>query len=198
MVVYHQIGLDLLQANAINYGLIPNELFSSESNVQEVEMHNGVYKISKLAFYNCRCLERISGATGVQVIDEGAFYRCRRLKDLEVGLKIPSVKIVDGYAFQFCVSMTDVEFGEGLEQMEEFAFLNCYSLRRVAMPLKMDLISDNIFKGCTSMANIELVGKTSSRWISPLRFMFRGATSQKDRNQNNAKAKSNGATLSRK
>jgi hypothetical protein len=211
MVVYHQMGLGLLQANAINgrdstisrpivylykggpvplhvthiridksIKVIPNELFS-ESNVQEVEMHNGVYKIGKLAFYNCRCLERISGATGVQVIDEGAFYRCRRLKDLEVGkklerigqgafsrcgslqgLKIPSVKIVDGYAFQFCVSMTDVEFGEGLEQMEEFAFLNCYSLRRVAMPLKMDLISDNIFKGCTSMANIELVGGVHS------------------------------------
>ena len=56
----------------------------------------------------------------------------------------------------------DVEFGEGLEQMEEFAFLNCYSLRRVAMPLKMDLISDNIFQGCTSMANIELVGEVHS------------------------------------
>ena len=39
----------------------------------------------------------------------------------------------------------DVEFGEGLEQMEEFAFLNCYSLRRVAMSWKNDLISDNIF-----------------------------------------------------
>eukprot|EP00985_Skeletonema_marinoi_P028498 scaffold25076_cov177-Skeletonema_marinoi.AAC.1 len=58
--------------------------------------------------------------------------------------------------------MTDVEFGEELEQMEEFAFLNCYSLRRVAMPLKMDLISDNIFQGCTSMANIELVGEVHS------------------------------------
>ncbi len=156
---------------------IPDEAFS-ESNVQEVEMHNGVYKIGGLAFYNCRCLERISGATGVRVVDEGAFFGCRRLKDVEFGkklerigqgafswckslrgLKIPSVKIVDRYAFQYCVNMTNVEFGEGLEQMGEFAFLCCYSLQRVAMPLKGDLISDdNVFNGCGNLANIELVG----------------------------------------
>eukprot|EP00984_Skeletonema_dohrnii_P013358 scaffold5517_cov77-Skeletonema_dohrnii-CCMP3373.AAC.4 len=142
-------------------------------------MHDGVYKIGKLAFYNCRCLQRISGATGVRLIDEGAFYRCRRLKDVEFGseklerigvgaftrcgslqgLKLPSVKIVDSHAFQFCINMTDVEFGEGLERMDESALLNCYSLRRVAMPLREDLISDNIFKGCTSMASVELVGE---------------------------------------
>jgi len=142
-------------------------------------MHNGVYKIGKLAFYNCHCLERISGATGVQVIDMGAFYRCRRLKYLEFGeeklericqgafsrcaslhgLKIPSVEIVGSHAFQYCVKMTDVEFGERLERMEGFTFLNCYSLRRVVVPLQKDLISYNIFKGCTHMANVDLVGE---------------------------------------
>ena len=161
---------------SINF--IPDELFS-ESCVQEVEMHNGVYKIGKLAFYNCHCLERISGATGVQVIDMGAFYRCRRLKYLEFGeeklericqgafsrcaslhgLKIPSVEIVGSHAFQYCVKMTDVEFGERLERMEGFTFLNCYSLRRVVVPLQKDLISYNIFKGCTHMANVDLVGE---------------------------------------
>mmetsp|Transcript_32850 Transcript_32850/g.48441 ORF Transcript_32850/g.48441 Transcript_32850/m.48441 type:complete len:343 (+) Transcript_32850:130-1158(+) len=205
----YRIGLNLLQANAINVSasthrppiiylykggpvpryvthirihksikVIPDELFSG-SNVQVVEMHDGVYKIGKLAFYNCPSLERISSATGVRLIDEGAFYRCRRLKDVEFGseklerigvgaftrcgslrgLKLPSVKIVDSHAFQFCINMTDVEFGEGLERMDESALLNCYSLRRVAMPLREDLISDNIFKGCTNMASVELVGE---------------------------------------
>jgi len=67
--------------------LIPSDIFS-ESDVQEVEMHNGVYKIAGLAFYNCRCLERISGATGVRVVDEGAFYGCKRLTDVEFGKKL--------------------------------------------------------------------------------------------------------------
>jgi len=157
--------------------LIPSDIFS-ESDVQEVEMHNGVYKIAGLAFYNCRCLERISGATGVRVVDEGAFYGCRRLTDVEFGkklerigqgaftrckslrgLKIPSVKIVDRNAFQYCINMTDVVFGKGLERMGELVFLNCYSLQRIAMPLKEDLISDdNVFKGCGNVANVELVG----------------------------------------
>ncbi len=217
MVLYDQISLNHLLANVIHDSgsinqpifylykggpvpfhvthiridksikFIPDEAFS-ESYVQEVEMHNEVYKIGKLAFYNCRWLKRISGATGVRVIDEGAFYRCRRLRDLEFGeklerigvgafsrcaslqgLKIPSVKIVGDCAFQYCVNMTDVEFGEGLERMEEFAFLNCYSLHRIAVPLKKDLISDNIFKGCTHMANVELVGEVH-RTISHFSF----------------------------
>ena len=63
---------------------IPDEVFSGR-DIQEVELHDGVSRIGKLAFYNCRCLERLSGATGVRLIDEGAFYRCRRLRDLEFG-----------------------------------------------------------------------------------------------------------------
>ena len=158
---------------------IPDEVFSGR-NVQEVELHDGVSRIGKLAFYNCRCLERLTGATGVRLIDEGAFYRCKRLRDLEfgnkklgrigvgafsrcaslLGLKIPSVTIVDGFAFQYCVNMTDIEFGEGLDQVKESAFLNCYSLRRVAMPLKAGLIRDNdVFQGCRNMAKVELVGE---------------------------------------
>ena len=158
---------------------IPDEVFSGK-NVQEVELHNGVYRIGKLAFYNCRCLERLSGATGVRLIDEGAFYRCKRLRDLEFSskklerigagafsrcasllvLKIPSVKIVDDFAFQYCVNMTDVDFGEELEQVKGSAFLNCYFLRRVAMPLKEDLIRDNdVFQGCRNMAHVDLVGE---------------------------------------
>ena len=162
---------------------LADEIFSESSNIREVEMHDRVYRIGKLAFYNCRCLERISGATGVRVIDEGAFYRCTRLNDLEFGskkleciglgafsrcpslrgLKIPSVRIVQGFAFQHCVNMTDLEFGEALERVEESAFLNCSSLRRLAMPLKRGIISnDTVFKGCRNMTNIELVGKVQN------------------------------------
>jgi hypothetical protein len=95
------------------------------------------------------------GSEKLERIGVGAFTRCGSLQ----GLKLPSVKIVDSHAFQFCINMTDVEFGEGLEQMGESALLNCYTLRRVAMPLKEDLISDNIFKGCTNMVSVELVGE---------------------------------------
>lgn len=116
----------------------------------------------------------------MRLIDEGAFYRCRRLRDLEfgseklerigmgafsrcaalLGLNVPSVRIVDGFAFQYCVNMTDVDFGEELDQVRESAFLNCYSLRRVGMPLKAGLIRDNdVFQGCRNMANVELVGE---------------------------------------
>ena len=44
---------------------IPDEVFSGR-DIQEVELHDGVSRIGKLSFYNCRCLERLSGATGVR------------------------------------------------------------------------------------------------------------------------------------
>ena len=164
---------------------IPDELFS-ESDVQEVELHGELFKIGKLAFYNCRCLERISRATGVRIIEEGAFYRCKRMSDIELGMKleriglsafarcssirglnIPSVKIVEGYAFQYCVNMTSANFGERLERLNEFTFLNCYALERIVVPLKGDLIGHDVFTGCTDLANVELVGRVH-RKISQL------------------------------
>jgi len=108
------------------------------------------------AFFGCRRLKDVEfGSKKLERIGQGAFSRCKSLQ----GLKIPSVKIVDRYAFQYCVNMTNVEFGKGLEQMGEFAFLCCYSLQRIAMPLKEDLIrDDNVFNGCGNLAHIELVG----------------------------------------
>ena len=58
----------------------------------------------------------------IDIIEEETFYCCRSLKG---SIKLLGVKIIEAAAFYDCQGLTDVEFGDKLETIEEFAFNGC-------------------------------------------------------------------------
>ncbi|KAK1737824.1 hypothetical protein QTG54_011596, partial [Skeletonema marinoi] len=57
-----------------------------------------------------------------------------------------------------CISLTDATFGSKLEIIEEGAFVNCYSLERITIPLKDGMLTaDDIFRGCDNLKHVDLV-----------------------------------------
>ena len=104
----------------------------------------------------------------LETIGTWAFDECEDLKYL----KIPSLLRIKFGAFFNCGTLTEAEFGEGLETIEEGAFGGCRSLSRIAIPLKDDLFTLNNyerydqfhfvscpwFDDCYKLATVELVG----------------------------------------
>ena len=73
-----------------------------------------------------------------------------------------SVRRVGRSAFQGCKALTDAVFGEDLRIMEGFAFFDCTALRRIAIPLKDDLIvegEDGAFNLCNNLSRVDIVGE---------------------------------------
>ncbi len=61
-------------------------------------------------------------------------------------------------AFAGCDALSDAQFGNRLERIEELVFCNCKSLERITIPLKDGMImSDDIFSGCVKMKQVDLV-----------------------------------------
>ena len=161
---------------------IENDAFWNCRQLLQVDTHDGLRKIGKRAFYNCKSLPRINLKSVVE-IDKYAFFHCDNLESVEFGdrletigdsafngcplrhLKLPSVTTIGLEAFFSCRSITDIEFSERLETIGTKAFFFCERLQRIAIPLKRDLFAYddekeeyNQFKCCHELATVDLVG----------------------------------------
>lgn len=140
-------------------------------------MHDGVKIIEEEAFQHCESLKRIH-LLGVKVIEEGAFADCTALEDVEFGneldkigweafartslrkIKIPKVRAIEANAFVNCEQLTEAAHlsSEDLESVEYGAFMYCLRLRRIAIPLKNDILDDCAFSDCDNLTQVDLVG----------------------------------------
>ncbi len=157
--------------------IIRRDAFNSSNckNLVSIEMHDGVEIIGAWAFNGCS-LRGIKMA-GVRVVETEAFLYCRALADVVFGdkletigewafadtplrtIKIPKVRVIEEGAFAECDQLMDVELSEDLERIEDFAFGNCPRLRRIAFPLKDNLLgNNNLFKNCHELSQVKLVG----------------------------------------
>jgi hypothetical protein len=163
--------------------IITREAFIGCRNLVSIEMHDGVEIIKELAFTYCTSLRKIK-LPGVRVIGQKAFNSCAALEDVEFGdkletigdnsfvctslrsIKIPKIRVIEFAAFYSCKKLRDVELSKDLEIIGGHAFMSCPRLRRIAMPLKGNLLQNNIvFKECDELSTVNLAGgvnKTTS------------------------------------
>jgi hypothetical protein len=159
-----------------NIAAVPARTFQFHKNIQVVICHDGVEKIGEDSFYSCPSLRRVI-MPGVKEVERGAFSWCEALTYIECGklerigeeafyfctslssIDLPSIKIAESYAFYPCGNLIDVKFGKDLESIRRWAFMCCYSLERITLPLKDGIIADNdnIFGGCKKLNHIDLV-----------------------------------------
>ena len=104
-----------------------------------------------------------------------SFERCSALT--KVIADCPSLKLVEGFIFDSCTSLTDVEwnapvlgnlqfsdctnlknvsFGKGITVIPNQCFKNCASLNNVVIPEGVTTIIFNAFQGCASLDSVQL------------------------------------------
>eukprot|EP00986_Skeletonema_menzelii_P013886 scaffold8585_cov159-Skeletonema_menzelii.AAC.2 len=155
--------------------IVPREAFYNRHQLISVEFHDDIKIIEERAFYNCISL-RIIKLLGIKIIKAGAFQFCTGLTDVELGdkletieewafrntalkkIKMPSARSIGSRVFSFCYELSDVEFGEELETLQVGAFNYCPKLKRIALPLKGDMIGDIVFNFCPRLTTVDLVG----------------------------------------
>ena len=173
----------------ITHALIDKSIDEIEDNafrhcmrLVQVDTHDGIRRVGKNAFFNCKSLRRINLKSVVE-IDKEAFFMCTNL-ELEFGdrletigydafngcaslkhLKLPSIITIGFCAFWNCSCLTDVELSGRLETIEASAFYGCNRLQRIAIPLKRNLFvmnqiiqSYNQFDYCRQLTKVDLVG----------------------------------------
>ena len=151
------------------------QAFEEHRKIVEVICHDKVEKIEEEAFRCCPNLRRVI-MLGVKIVEMMAFEDCDALTDVECSkleiigseafsdcsslrrINLLSVRIFEAYSFDGCKALKDAEFGSRLERIEEKVFGDCFSLERIAIPLKDGLITaDSIFVECENLRHVDLV-----------------------------------------
>ena len=94
----------------------------------------------------------IQGALG---IGSCTFYGCTNLKEVTFSRK--NTKIIGSSAFLGCTALETVNFaveGTGITTIYEGAFSGCSSLKRISLPVTVNMIYSYAFKDCSSLQSV--------------------------------------------
>jgi hypothetical protein len=67
-----------------------------------------------------------------------------------------TVKVIDGFTFNHCSTLVDIQLNEGLEEMKSYAFRGCTALKSIKLPSTVSVIGEEVFKCCTSLESVKL------------------------------------------
>ncbi len=144
---------------------------------------NGVQSIGDYAFYGCSKLNNIDLST-VEHIGYSAFSECISLESVDlasaitIGTSEGGGYSSGGNAFQNCISLKNVLFGnklmqlaygdfentgvenitipEGLSKLPSQTFRECKKLSSIELPSSLTVIDSQAFSGCTSLSSLSL------------------------------------------
>lgn len=107
---------------------IPDDAFSSERGIEEVEIPESVEVIGEDAFSWCTGLKTVKINGPLRKIYDAAFMECRRL----VSINIPdTVTKIGDQAFSGCRNLTQLVVPDSVRVIGEDAFEGCDSLERI-------------------------------------------------------------------
>lgn len=131
--------------------------FDKCSKLTSVTIGAGVPKIGEGAFNACTSITSIVIPANVKSIENEAFRACTEL--VSVIIENDGVTHIEGGsiggAFRDCFKLTDINFGNKLENIGENAFINCTSLERLTFPESLVAITKKAFSRCSNLKDIK-------------------------------------------
>lgn len=119
---------------------IAEHAFRKDSKLEYVDIPKSVKKIGDYAFQSCPNLKGVN-ANGAEEIGISAFNDSRYL----TSVYMPVVKKIGEAAFCACIRLELAIIPEGVEQIEDNTFYQCWSLRSVELPNSLLRIGDGAF-----------------------------------------------------
>lgn len=123
------------------------------SDIQVVEINEGVTSIGGFSFKDCLNLTTVRIADSVISIGEGAFWGCRYLFSLTLGDGLTTIRLG---AFMDCSSLVSIVFPDNVTTIGNYAFSGCGSLASITVPNSLTSIGSNIFNNCNNLTSVHI------------------------------------------
>lgn len=125
---------------------IRERAFMDHKNLKEIDLGKNIKVIGRLAFLNCKKLEKID-LSFIEDIGRNAFENCISLKEVEL-----SLKDILGGTFMGCTQLENVWLTNTIS-IGSYAF-SLTGIKEITIPRSCSLVGDEAFYGCFNLAKI--------------------------------------------
>ena len=123
-------------------------------NVEEIVLSPAMHKLGNEVFKGLTKLKSIN-LENVDSIGQNCFKGCTALKNINLS----AVKFIDNNAFEGCSALTEVNITGNGAKLRDFLFKNCTGLKRVELVgLDPTYTPGGAFNGCTALESVKLEG----------------------------------------
>jgi hypothetical protein len=127
-------------------------------NVEEIVLSPAMHKLGNEVFKGLTKLKSIN-LENVDSIGQNCFKGCTALKNINLS----AVKFIDNNAFEGCSALTEVNITGNGAKLRDFLFKNCTGLKRVELVgLDPTYTPGGAFNGCTALESVKLEGTAMS------------------------------------
>ena len=132
-------------------------------DVTIVLFHPSVVEVEYVVFKECRELREVIFNDGLKKIGKLAFWDCKSLSSITLP---PTVTEIEREAFRNCSNLREVVFHEGLQTIGQCAFLDCTSLSRITLPSTVTEIGNyDAFADCITIGSYVFCGCSNLREV---------------------------------
>ena len=117
----------------------------SSLNIEFVHIPSSLKKIGDYVFNDCSNLNTVEMEDGISILGNSMFYGCKSLESITIP---ESIKVLPDGIFEFCTSLKQVKLPTHLIEIGNCAFLSCSSLESIVLPSSIIGLQDNTFDDC--------------------------------------------------
>lgn len=127
----------------------------ANTNLSQIEIPNSVTAIEDSAFYNCE-LSSITIPESVKKIGANAFVKNKKLAVVNFNAIDCDTMEEKFPAFEQCMSLTSVNFGDNVKIIPAYSFKGCTEIRYATLSNSVKKIGKKAFSECKMLSYLEL------------------------------------------
>lgn len=147
---------------------------SLRADITAIVIEKGITRIGNYAFHDCRVATSAVLPEGLVEIGENAFRSCGALEEIDLPPELTTIGIGAFYYTSALTSITipgsvetfldafndsgleTVTIENGVDEVDSYAFCNCYHLKSVTLPDSIQSIGNYAFSGCQQLEELDL------------------------------------------
>ena len=138
-----------------NLSKIKDYAFVCCSGLISLTIPSSVTYIGEDAFYNCSQLKYVNMPNSITAIGNSAFSRCIKLNTVDFdATNCTSMGSSSNPVFDGCSVLTNVNIGENVKTIPDYAFSGCTAVSSFTIPDKVNSIGTCAFENCTGLKSI--------------------------------------------
>ena len=133
--------------------VIPESAFYNFTELQTVEIQDGVTSIGNFAFSGCESLTSITIPNSVTSIGDYAIEACTSLTSITIPDSVTSIGV---FAFEVCTNLVNITIPNSLTSISNSVFYGCSGLTSITIPNSVMRIGSDAFSGCNSLTSVTI------------------------------------------